>query len=299
MHGRHDPPEKSLMAAHRQTLTALPPGHQPAPAGFSWACAAAREPLDFASLTGETFGGTYADAAAWMCRQLGRARAFIILFARGDGMEPFLAGLDPQVRRIPMAGGAAARMAGLANGAVFPAAEDVAVFAVTEGKWDCVAVTAHFPAGAVIRCAGSDPRRFSEILSEGKSHSAHRFLAAARLAHGLSANDWDRLALITPEGTIIHLHDAGETVGCGTHLPDSREARLAIFDEARGREAILASTTPATLAFGCAGLHGLFASGKPWETLIPATYLYGELAVFAGGPAFSNLTFALLRRLDG
>jgi hypothetical protein len=299
MHGRDDPSEKSLMAAPCQSLTAVPPGRKPAPEGFSWACAAAREPLDFASLTGETFGGTYADAAAWMCRQLGRARAFILLFTRGDGMETFLAGLDPQVRRIPMAGGAAARMTGHASGVVFPAAEDVAVFAVTEGNWDCVAVTAHFPAGAVVRCAGSDPRRFSEILSEGKSHSARRFLAEARQAHGLAADDWDRLALITQEGTIIHLHDAGEAVGCGTHLPASREARLAVFDETRGREAILASTTPAALAFGCAGLHGLFTSGKPWEALIPATYLYGELAVFASGPAFSNLTFALLRRLDG
>ena len=34
MHGRHDPPEKSLMPAHRQILTTLPPGHVPAPVGF-------------------------------------------------------------------------------------------------------------------------------------------------------------------------------------------------------------------------------------------------------------------------
>lgn len=121
------------------------------------------------------------------------------------------------------------------------------------------------------------------------------FLKRAGETHGLADDDWDRLALISNECVMIHLHDAGDGVGCGTHLPASRLVRLAVFDEARGRDAILAVCRPGSLVFGCAGLHGLFASGRPWESTAPTTYLFGELAVPDGQPRFANLTFSLLQ----
>ncbi|MFZ4780587.1 MAG: hypothetical protein ACOYM3_34980 [Terrimicrobiaceae bacterium] len=274
------------------SATIHPAGHVSPTGDFGWACFAAREPQTFLNSRGVVFGGTYAEASAWMTGQLPQARAFVVIFSRGEGMEVFLAGLSPAVASVPLSGGAAARASG--PGFTHPTAEDVAVLAITEGEWQAVSVTAHFPKGEAFRLLGDDPRRFPAIMTREATVGAGDFLRKARAAFGLAANDWDRLAFVTEEGIVLHLHEDGETVVSGADLPESREVKLALFDPDRGRAAILAQARPDALAFGCAGLFGLFGEERPWEALMPTTYLFGEIANTNGIPRFANLTFSLL-----
>lgn len=275
-------------------LSRIPVGHDYSGGGFAWSCLAAGEVREFANLRGEAFGGSYAGAAEWMLERLPEAGAFVLIFSRGEGAERFLAGLPRELASIPIAGGASARAAGADAGSTHPRAEDVAAFAIMEGAWRAVTVTAHFPVGDTFQCAGDDPRKFTAILTAGEAVPAGDFFRRAREAHDLAADDWDRLALVTNEGLVLHLHSEADTVATGADLPHSREVRLALFDQQRGREAILAHATPGTLAFGCAGLHGLFGSDLPWERAVPTTYLFGELAAVDDQPRFSNLSFSLL-----
>lgn len=274
------------------TATIHPVGQVSSVGDFGWACFAAREPQTFVNSRGVVFGGSYAEASAWMNGQLPGVRAFVLIFARGEGMEGFLAGLPPAVASVPMAGGAAARASG--PGFTHPTAEDVAVLAITEGEWQAVSVTAHFPKGDAFRRLGDDPRRFSAIMTREGTVGAGDFLRKARAAFGLAPDDWDRLALVTRDGVVLHLHQEGNVIVAGAGLPRSYEVRLALFDPIRGREEILAQAKPGALAFGCAGLFGLFGEDRPWEALMPTTYLFGEIANAKRLPRFANLTFSLL-----
>lgn len=276
------------------SVTVHPIGHVSSIGAFGWACFGAKDTRTFADLRGNVFGGTYAEASAWMSSQAAQARAFVVIFVRGDGMEEFLGGLSAEVSALPMAGGAAARSSG--PGFTNPMAEDVAVLAITEGEWQAVSVAAHFPAGDALSCLGQDRRRFSTIRTGDGTVDAHEFLQRARALHGLAPGDWDQLALVTNEGIVLHLHEEEGIVVSGADLPASRQVRLALFDPSRGREAILAHASPETLAFGCAGLFGLFGEDRPWEAFMPTTYLFGELAMASASPRFANLTFSLLLR---
>lgn len=264
-------------------------------ADFGWACHAARTAADFAELQGCAFGGSFSEAAAWMQCQTPSAQAFVAFFPRKTGTEKFLAGLPPAVAAIPMVGGSPARDSDA--GLTMPFASDAAVFAIHEGRWRSVPVRAHVPRGPRLNCLGDGPRHFHRISMEGAEYDAHRYLGIVRVQQGLDESDWDRLALLAEDGSLIHLHDAGEAVGCGADLPASREVRLAIFDENFGKQAVLSHLTPGSLIFGCAGLHGLFPANRPWEQRAPTTYLHGEVAHFDGQPRFTNLTFAILQRI--
>jgi len=290
MHRGHDSSEEGVMKP--VTASVHPVGHVLPTGDFGWACFAAKEARSFAGLHGPVFGGSYAEASAWMNDQLPGVHAFVVIFTRGEGMEGFLASLPPAVASVPMAGGAAARAGG--PGFTHPTAEDVAVLAITEGEWQAVSVTSHFPKGEAFRCLGDDLRRFSAIMACEGTVGSGDFLRKARAAFGLAPDDWDRLALITGDGIVLHLHEDGERVVSGADLPASREVRLALFEPDRGREAILARARPDALAFGCAGLFGLFGEERPWEALMPTTYLFGEIANADGLPRFANLTFSLL-----
>ena len=46
--------------------------------------------------------------------------------------------------------------------------------------------------------------------------------------------------------------------------------------------------------WACAGLLGLFGEDRPWEEVMPTTYLFGELATASTSSRFANLTFSLL-----
>lgn len=92
---------------NRKSITVHPIGHTSPVGDFAWACFAAKEARRFADLQGNTFGGSYAEASDWMACQLPLARAFVVLFARGDGMEEFFGSLSSDVVSVPMAGGAA------------------------------------------------------------------------------------------------------------------------------------------------------------------------------------------------
>jgi hypothetical protein len=280
-----------------KSLGTMPVGQRQAACDFAWACHASREVKPFASLRGEVFGGTYAEAASWMAKQTPVARAFILVLTGGTGMEKFLRELPPASASIPIVGGAAART-GNSKGSTVPFAEDVAVFAITEGSWQAIAVNAHFGVEEFFVCEGVDPRRFSHIRSRNETLPALDFFQQARARHLLSSNDWDRLALMTRDGAVLHLHSGDEEVVCGTDLPDSREVRLAIFDGRQGIEALQAQIRPQSLLFGCAGLHGLFENNRPWEQWTPTTYLFGEIAKLNNRPSFSNLTFSLLQRIS-
>ena len=274
----------------------MPVGIGQAACDFAWACHDAREVKPFASLQGEVFGGTYAAAASWVEKMAPVARAYILVFTGGTGMEKFLRELPAAVASIPIAGGAAAR-SGNSKGSTVPLAEDVAVFAITEGSWQAITVNAHFGSEEFFVCEGVDPRRFSHIRTENKILPAPDFFQRARDRHLLSANDWDRLALITRDGAVLHLHPEHGDVLCGTDLPDSREVRLVIFDGIRGIEALHAQIKPQSLLFGCAGLHGLFENNRPWEQWAPTTYLFGEIAKLDHRPRFANLAFSVLQRI--
>gem|GEM_PF-1488055 len=279
----------------RPISTILHPVGQVSSVGdFGWSCYAARERRMFANLRGTVFGGSYAGASAWMVEQSSQARAFVLIFARAQGMEQFLSELPPQVSSIPMVGGAAARVSGAAFGFTHPLSEDIAVLAITEGEWRAVSIAAHFPDGDAFHCLGNDPRKFSAIQANGKTVGANDFLRKARAVRGLSLDDWDRLALITDDGIVLHLRGDRDTIVTGADLPLLRKVRLALFDQLRGREAILAKAKPGALAFGCAGLFGLFGVDRPWETTLPTTYLFGELTNVNGVPLFANLTFSIL-----
>jgi hypothetical protein len=280
-----------------RSLGTIPVGHGQAGCDFAWACHDAGEARPFASLHGEIFGGTHDEAASWMAKQSPVARAFIIVFTGGTGMEKFLRELPPAAASIPIAGGAAAR-SGNSKGATVPLAEDVAVFAITEGSWKAITVNAHFGSGEFFVCEGGDSRRFSHIRAGNETLPAPDFFQRARERHLLSANDWDRLALMTRDGAVLHLRPEDGEIVSGTDLPGSREVRTAIFDGARGIEALRASINPQSLLFGCAGLHGLFGNSRPWEQWAPTTYLFGEIANLHNRPRFSNLTFSVLQRIS-
>lgn len=280
----------------RRVLERRPIGWSAAGREFGWACAAADAPEKFAELMGNAFGGSYAAAAEWMQSQSGNATAFVVILSRGEGMEDFLVALSEEVRAIPMAGGAAAREAGQALGMTMPTGEDVAVFAITEGIWEAVSLCGHFAVGEGFRCCGIDPRRFAEIEIAGRVRGASGFLADQRKSYGLREDDWDRLAIIGDDGLVRHLHAQGGTIVCGANLPGSRTVRLALFDENRAVGEIMSAVNGGSLVFGCAGLHGLFSKGRPWESTASTTYLYGEIATAEKQPYFTNLTFALLRR---
>jgi len=278
-------------------LFTVPPEGGQVPAGcFAWASHLAVEPARFSAFPGQAFGGSFDEAAEWMRACTPHTTAWIVIFRRGTGMEKFLADLPPEVAAIPMAGGATARDAGCDEGYAVPSGGDVAVFALREGKWESLALHAHAPTGKAFTCSGPAPRQIAWVESDGQRFPADEFFAAERRAHGLAKDDWDRLALISESGVMIHLHDAGDgLVGCGTNLPESGRFRIAVFDEERGRQVLTEALSPGALLFGCAGLHGLFQNGRPWEREFPSTYLYGEVASMAGCPGFSNLTFSILR----
>lgn len=273
----------------------MPVGIGQAACDFAWACHDAREVKPFASLQGEVFGGTYAAAASWMEKMAPLARAYILVFTGGTGMEKFLRELPAAVASIPIAGGAAAR-SGNSKGSTVPLAEDVAVFAITEGSWQAITVNAHFGSEEFFVCEGGDSRRFPDVRTGSETLPAVEFFQRARESHLLPANDWDRLALMTRDGAVLHLHPKDGEVVCGADLPSSREVQLAIFDGARGIEALRAVINPQSLLFGCAGLHGLFENTRPWEQWAPTTYLFGEIANLNHRPRFSNLTFSILHR---
>lgn len=132
-----------------------------------------------------------------------------------------------------------------------------------------MSVAAHFPEGDAFQCLGNDPRSFSLIQTREGTSGAGDFLREARTAFGLAPDDWDRVALVTDDGVVLR-HEDGGTVVSGANLPASREVRLALFDSHRGCEAILAPATPSALAFGCAGLFGLFGEDRPWEAVMMA-----------------------------
>lgn len=280
----------------RRVLERRPIGWSAAGREFAWACAAADAPEKFAELMGTAFGGTYAAAAEWMKSQIVTTSAFVLIFSRGEGIETFLTALPEAVRATPMAGGAAAREAGSESGMTAPTGEDVAVFAITEGMWEAVSLRGHFAVGEGFRCCGIDPRRFAEVEIAGRVRGASGFLADQRKSYGLREEDWDRLAIIGDDGLVRHLHAQGGTIVCGANLPGSRTVRLALFDEDRAVGEIMSAVNGRSLVFGCAGLHGLFTKGRPWESRAATTYLYGEIATAEKQPYFTNLTFALLRR---
>lgn len=278
----------------RQRVAAAvhPVGHVEPVGDFGWACSAAGLPRAFASLEGEVFGGSFAQASAWMADQVRHARAFIVIFTRGVGMEGFLSRLPAEVTAIPTAGGAAARADG--DGFTYPAAEDVAILAITEGDWLSLSLTAHFPTGDAFHCHGDDPRRFSVVQTGGGTVRAAEFFRKVRADFGLSPDDWDRLAIITDDNRVLHLHENHEMIVSGANLPPSRDVRLALLDLQRGRETLLANAQPGTFAFGCAGLFGLLGEDRPWEAVMPTTYLFGEIVNANGISLFANLAFTLL-----
>jgi hypothetical protein len=290
MHRGHDPSEEGVMRP--VTATVHPVGHVFPTGDFGWACFAAVEPQTFVNSRGVVFGGSYEEASTWMTGQLAQARAFVVIFTGAAGMEEFLGGLSGEISALPMAGGAAARSSG--PGFTHPMAEEVAVLAITDGEWQAVSAAAHFPEGNAFHCLGTDPRSFSAVQTREGTFGADEFLRKKRTAFGLAPDDWGRLALFTDDGIVLHLQEGGEMVVSGADLPASREVRLALFNPHRGREAILAQASPGALAFGCAGLFSLFGEDRPWEAVMPTTYLFGELVFANGAPRFANLTFSLL-----
>jgi hypothetical protein len=96
---------------------------------------------------------------------------------------------------------------------------------------------------------------------------------------------------------LIHLHPGDVGVLCGRDLPEGGQVQPAVFHESRARNAWLQAAGANSMAFGCAGLHGMFSGERPWEAIMGTTYLYGEIAMIGERPRFSNLTVSLLRRL--
>ncbi len=287
------------MTRESVTLRALPVDETGENGDFAWACHAATKSINVAKFRGATFGGSYAKAGAWLKTQADDgARAFVLIFTSGCGMEDFLSTLDPTVRKVPLAGGASARK-GNAPGYVFPSASEVAALAIFEGNWQSVSVAAHEACGEELDLDGNNARRFAGVRCDGEFRPAHDFLITARREHALAENDWGRLALIDQHGSVFHLHDGGNgTVGCGANLPHCRKLRLAVFNQHQGGRNISQIVAEGSLAFGCAGLHGLFGDCRPWESGAPTSYLFGELATTSEGPRFANLMFSVLKRLS-
>lgn len=272
-------------------LQTFPAGYGEAIKDFSWACAVTGQPAPFADLKGNAFGGTFDEARDWLARQADGMCALVVILVRGDGMDQWLAEFPQVIPGIPVAGGAAARSPGEVRGLTFPAAPDVALFAIREGRWEGHALTAHRPAGGWFVLAGDDPRWFTHA---GEVPLAD-ILSGARREYGLSADDWDRVALTDREGIVYHLHTEGDVIVSGADLCASREVAVAVLDPQAVEEA-RRTLSPGDLVFGCAGLAGLAECGLPWADCGAFTALYGEIHYNNGTPRFSNLTLSVLHR---
>lgn len=276
-------------------LVAFPSGTSEAGAEFGWACATAKKPELFAELDGAAFGGSFDHATRWLRENGPVPRALVAIFARGDGMDSWLAGLAGMCPGVPVAGGAAARADGSANGRTVPLGGDVVLFAIHEGTWRVAALTAHRPAGDWVVLAGRQPRRLDRVEPAGRPLA--EILESTRRTAGLPPGDWDRIALTDREGVVYHLHPEGGEIVSGADICASREVAPAVFS----RKALLearAALKKDCLVFGCAGLAGLAESGLPWAGCGPFTALYGEIHPCGGTPRFSNLTLSVLERLS-
>jgi hypothetical protein len=276
-------------------LVAFPPGATDVGADFAWACAAVGTPGLFAELDGSAFGGSFDGATQWLREHGPPSRALVAIFARGDGMEAWLAGLNAVCPGLPVAGGAAARLAGSGRGGIVPPGDDVALFAIGEGTWRASALTAHRAAGDWVVLAGGHPRRCAGVASTGEQLAG--LLERIRRTEGLPPDDWDRIALTDRAGVVYHLHQEGDEIVSGADLCPSREVAPAVFHPA-SLAASRAALDEQCLVFGCAGLAGLRASGLPWAGCGPFTALYGEIHPCGGTPRFSNLTLSVLERLS-
>ncbi|GAB4168415.1 MAG: hypothetical protein Fur0032_06690 [Terrimicrobiaceae bacterium] len=121
-------------------------------------------------------------------------------------------------------------------------------------------------------------------------------LSEVRREYGLSADDWDRVALTDREGIVYHLHPEGNAIVSGADLCASRAVAVAVLDPKAVEEA-RRTLSPGDLVFGCAGLAGLVECGLPWADCGAFTALYGEIHPTNGAPRFSNLTLSVLHQI--
>jgi hypothetical protein len=115
---------------------------------------------------------------------------------------------------------------------------------------------------------------------------------------GLGGDVWNRVALLAPQGNALHMRPDGEGVSVSANLPPGRRVDLAVFDDNFGRQALERLVRPGSLVFGCAGLDALIAEPRAWEKIATTSYLYGEIVRSTDGPAFANLSFSVLSRVE-
>ena len=287
------------------------PGHAPADDGRTFGAAAhgyagagvwhqPDEPaVEFwpQALPGEPVVGTYAAVWAHLDRMAWRPAAAILLFSHAQGIEAFLEKWNVRFAGVPVAGGGAALGEGQTAGELLPAAPDVAVLLIRDGRWQAETLNVHDRTGQALEFRADGPRTITHLREHDAYFPAATAFRALQAAYGLAKIDCESLTLCDTGGRNIHCRIDGEVLHTGADLPaDGRlECRVVSRADAASRLAEFCAV-PNALVFGCAGLRSLLDAPLPVAPGTLAGFMFGELVTIGGRPQFGNLMAARLVR---
>jgi len=251
-------------------------------------------------LTGEPVSGSYADVWTQLDRIAWRPAAAVILFSHARGIETFLKRWTAQFAGIPVAGGGAALGTGQAAGELLPAAADVAVLLIRDGRWRTDTLNVHDRTGRMFEVRADGPRTITHLRQTHDWVPAATAFRALQAEHQRAEADCESLTLCDAGGRNVHCSFDGEALHTGSDLPaDGRlECRIVTRANAARRLAEFAAV-PNALVFGCAGLRSLLDAPLPVAPGTLAGFMFGELVTIDGRPQFGNLMAARLMPADG
>lgn len=245
---------------------------------------------------GQVFSGGYED----VLRELGvlagegfRPDAAVMFFAKAPGMEAFLRQVCRLLPGIPWGGGGAAKSPTAGSGELLPAAKDVAMLLIRDGRYDFKNVwsNVHDDTGRKVSFRAGGPRTILSVRENSADRPAQDWYSSSRQALGYPVKSFENLALSANEGWNLHSSPEGEfALHTGADLPLNGELSVRCVDGKRATDRITEfCALESALVFGCAGLHSLLqrpvSTGR--DTL--AGFLHGEVLTAGGSPRFANL----------
>lgn len=239
-------------------------------------------------LEGTVFTGRYSEVLRDIAGFSPRVNAAIILFGNAGGENQFMKSIC-EILSCPMVGGGAAIDAESNRSALITGNGEVAVFLITDDRFDFHAETQCIHDHILGTCSLvlEDPRTIISI--NGKD--AVLFLKEIKEKHGISVTDFEHLTLSDMHNINAHLSYVDGKIRSGRDLDEKMLLRYVshacVYERMRAFY-----DDPDAIIFGCAGLSGLL--DKPLDTNSLGLFLFGEVCTVGQTAFFGNLMLSKL-----
>ena len=251
---------------------------------------------------GEVLAGTYENVLLELADKTAtgfHADAAIVFFAKAPGMEEFLRQASRLLPGVPFGGGGAAFQPGAGAGELLPSAKDAVLLLIQDVRYHFTNVWAnvHDDTGRKVQFRAGGERVILSLRENDGDVPALGWYSSRREESGFSQENFENLALSSPEGWNLHVSPEGEfALHTGANLPGGGELFVRQIDSDTASLRISAFCgNENTLIFGCAGLQSMLAESVQCGVGTFAGFLHGEVLTVEGNPRFTNLMMSGLR----